>query len=66
MTSISPILDMYRITAEHMQSNSFSIPVQIRNDTSQNIETLALIDSGAGGNKSIRIMCEDLGLKFRN
>ena len=40
---------MYRIMAEHMQSNSFSIPVQIRNDTNQNVETLALIDSGAGG-----------------
>ena len=51
---VSPILDMYRITAEHMQSNSFSIPVQIRNDTKQNVETLALIDSGA--NSSIKIM----------
>ena len=40
---------MYRITAEHMQSNSFSIPVQIQNNTKQNVETLALIDSGAGG-----------------
>ena len=49
MTLISPVLDMYRITAENMQSNSFSIPVQLHNDTNQNVETLALIESGAGG-----------------
>ena len=40
---------MYRITAEHMQSNSLSIPVQICDDTNKIVEALALIDSGAGG-----------------
>ena len=47
-TSTSPILDMYSITAQTMQINSLSIPVQIC-DTNKTIETLALIDSGAGG-----------------
>ena len=65
MTSVSPILDMYRITAEHMQSNSFSIPVQIRNDTNQNIETLALIDSGAGGKFIDQNYAWKLGVKIQ-
>ena len=47
--SISPVLDMYHITAEHMQSNSLSILVQICDDTNKIVEALALIDSGAGG-----------------
>ena len=56
---------MYHITAEHMQSNSFSIPVQIRNDTNQNIETLALIDSGAGGKFIDQNYVRKLGVKVQ-
>ena len=63
--SISPILDMYRITADHMQSNSFSIPVQLRNDTNQNVETLALIDSGAGGKFINQNYARKLGVKIQ-
>ena len=37
---------MYRITAENMQSNSLSIPIQICDDTNKIIEALALIDNG--------------------
>ena len=47
--SISPVQDMYCITAENMQSNSLSIPMQICDDTNKTVEALALIDSGAGG-----------------
>ena len=61
--SISPILDMYHITAEHMQSNSFSIPVQIRND--KNVKTLALIDSGAGGKFIDQNYVRKLGVKVQ-
>ena len=56
---------MYRITAENMQSNSFSIPVQLRNDTNQNIETLALIDSGAGGKFIDQNYARKLGVKIQ-
>ena len=48
MTSTSPILDMYNITAQTMQINSLTIPVQIC-DTDKTVETLALIDSRARG-----------------
>ena len=56
---------MYRITAEHMQLNSFSIPVQIRNDTNQNVRTLALIDSGAGENFIDQNYVQKLGVKIQ-
>ena len=62
---ISPVLDLYRITAENMQSNSFSIPMQLRNDTNQNIETLALIDSGAGGKFINQNYAQKLGIKIQ-
>ena len=32
-----------------MTSNSISIPISIRNQCEKDVETLALIDSGAGG-----------------
>ena len=57
---------MYHIMAENMQSNSFSIPVQLRNNTNQNIEALSLIDSGQEENSSIKTTFGNLGLKFRN
>ena len=56
---------MYHITAENMQSNSFSIHVQLRNDTNQNIETLALIDSGAGGKFIDQNYARKLGIKVQ-
>ena len=65
MTLISPVLDMYHITAENMQSNSFSIPVQLRNNTNQNVETLALIDSGAGGKFIDQNYVRKLGVKIQ-
>ena len=37
---------MYRITAENMQSNSLSIPIQICDDTNKIVKALALINSG--------------------
>ena len=56
---------MYRITADNMQSNSFSIPVQLQNDTNQNVETLALIDSGVGGKFIDQNYARKLGVKFQ-
>ena len=54
---------MYRITAEHMQSNSLSIPVQICDDTNKTVEALALIDSGAGGKFIDQAYVQKLGIK---
>ena len=54
---------MYRITAENMQSNSFSIPVQVCDDTNKSVETLALIDSGAGGKFIDQAYVWKLGIK---
>ena len=54
---------MYRITAENMQSNSFSIPVQVRDDTNKSVETLALINSGAGGKFIDQAYVQKLGIK---
>ena len=48
-----------------MQSNSFSIQVQLRNNTNQNIETLALIDSGAGGKFINQNYVRKLGVKIQ-
>ena len=56
---------MYCIPAENMQSNSFSIPVQLQNDTNQNVETLALIDSGAGGKFIDQNYTWKLGVKIQ-
>jgi len=49
-TSISPCLDIFNISTAKIESNSLSIPIQISGKTEKEIvETLALIDSGAGG-----------------
>ena len=48
-----------------MQVNSFSIPVQLCNDTNQNVETLALIDSGAGGKFIDQNYARKLGVKIQ-
>ena len=56
---------MYRITAENMQSNSFYIPVQVCDDT-KSVETLALIDSGAGGKFIDQAYVQKLGINVQN
>ena len=46
---VSPSLDIYTVTTTIMTLNSISIPISIRNQCEKDVETLALIDSGAGG-----------------
>ena len=48
---ISPILDIYSVTTTaQIMSKSISIPILInRGQSNKNVETLGLIDSGAGG-----------------
>ena len=53
---------MYSITAQTMQINSLSIPLQIC-DTDKTIETLALIDSGARGKFIDQNYVRKLGIK---
>ena len=53
---------MYSITAQTMQINSLSIPVQIC-DTDKTVETLALIDSRAGGKFIDQNYFRKLGIK---
>ena len=50
MTSVSPYIDIYSVITATISSNKLSIPIQIGMNTEKRIlETLALIDSGAGG-----------------
>ena len=50
MASISPILDIFSVTLATIKSNSLFIPILIENtERNENVETLGLIDSGAGG-----------------
>ena len=49
-TSVSPCLDIFNVSTAKIESNSLSIPIQISGKTEkETIETLALINSGAGG-----------------
>ena len=54
---------MYRITAENMQCNSLSVPVQIYDDTNKIVKALALVDSGAGGKFIDQAYVWKLGMK---
>ena len=49
MTPLSPSLDIYSITTAIINSNKLSIPIRISGSVVENVETLGLIDSGAGG-----------------
>jgi hypothetical protein len=48
-TSTSPSLDIYSVLVATIQSRSLSIPIMIETEKNENVETLSLIDSGAGG-----------------
>ena len=47
---ISPVLDVFSVTLAMIKSDSLSILISIENtERNENVETLGLIDSGAGG-----------------
>jgi hypothetical protein len=48
-TSVSPCLDIYHVTTATIHSNKLSIPIKMSDYMVENVETLGLIDSGAGG-----------------
>ena len=48
--SISPMLNIYLVVTARIVSKSIQIPILIKSDNERkSIETLGLIDSGAGG-----------------
>ena len=49
MTSVSPSLDIYSVTTAVINLNKLSILIQIEDTEERSVETLGLIDSGAGG-----------------
>ena len=72
---VSPILDIYSVTTAVVSSNKLSIPIQASKNRKKIIETLGLIDSGAGGKfidqnfvKKARIRMQNLEtpMKARN
>ena len=46
--SVSPSFDIYSVTTAIIYSNKLSIPIRISDTEVKNVETLGLIDSGAG------------------
>ena len=46
---MSPYLDIYNVTTATIHSNKLSIPIKMSDSIVESVETLGLIDSGAGG-----------------
>ena len=64
MTPVSPSLDIYSVTTAIINSNKLSIPIQISGSEVKNVETLGLIDSGAGGKFIDQIYARAAGFKL--
>ena len=62
-TSAPPHLDIHAV-ATKIYANTISLPITIKNEY-QSVETLALIDSGAGGQFIHRDYAKQLGLSTR-
>jgi len=48
-TSASPYLDIHSVLVAKVNNKSISIPIALEQSEQETVETLALIDSGAGG-----------------
>ena len=65
-TSISPILDIYSVNIAKIMSNSISVPILINCDESkETVETLGLLDSGAGGQFIDQNYAKKAGFKIK-
>ena len=64
-TLVSPSLHIHSVTT-HITANTISLPIKIKKSEHESIETLALIDSGAGGKFINQNYAEKLGLPIRN
>ena len=63
-TSVSPSLNIHAVTT-HITANTISLPIEIKKNEYESVETLALIDSGAGGKFINRKYAEQLGLPIQ-
>ena len=61
--SNSPVLDIFSVTVATIQSNSISLPITIEIRENETVETLGLIDSGAGGQFIDQEYVEEMKLK---
>jgi len=65
-TSVSPCLDIFNVSTAKIKSNSLSISIQISGKTEkETVETLALIDSGAGGEFIDQNYAKNSGLEIQ-
>ena len=65
-TSISPVLDIFSTTLATMKSNSLSIPIIMNCKKNKTVETLALINSGAGGKFIDQNYAKESGFTLEN
>ena len=49
MTLASPYINIYSVITATIHSNKLSIPIRISETEKKTVETLGLVDSGAGG-----------------
>ena len=63
-TLVSPSLNIHVVTT-HITANTISLPIEIKKNEYESVETLALIDSGAGGKFINRKYVEQLGLPIQ-
>ena len=61
---MSPSLNIHAVTT-HIIANTISLPIEIKKNEYESVETLALIDSGAGGKSINWKYAEQLGLPIR-
>ena len=64
--SVSPVLDIYSVTTAIISSNKLSMPIQISKNGKKIIETLRLIDSGAGGKFIDQNFARKIGVRIQN
>ena len=66
LMSISPILDVFSTTVATMKSNALFIPIIVNCEKNKTVETLALIDSGAGGKFIDKNYTKESGFSLEN
>jgi hypothetical protein len=67
LTPVSPSLEIYSVTTATIQSNKLSIPIKISGtEVKENVETLGLTDSGAGGKVLIKTMPKQKDSNYTN
>ena len=63
-TLVSPSLNIHAVNT-YITANAISLPIEIKKNKYESVETLALIDSGAGGKFINRKYAEQLGLPIQ-